>query len=109
MGNGETPRDVARSTRGIPGVLFYSRFPSLEACMRSRYAQATPFLRLVAVAAAAGCAAQPNPPGIAGDWDGYFANGVTARPGFDGWRRMGFAHFAATSSGVTGVVRRRRR
>jgi len=75
--------------------------------MRSRYAQATPFLRLVAIAAAAGCAAQPTPPGIAGDWDAYFANGVTARPGFDGWRRMGFAHFAATSSGVTGVVRRR--
>ena len=75
--------------------------------MRSRYAQATVFVRLLAGVAAAGCAAQPTPPKIAGDWDAYVANGVTARPGFEGWRRMGFAHFSATSAGVTGSVRRR--
>src|SRR6478672_3982225 len=75
--------------------------------MRSRYAQATVFVRLLAGVAAAGCAAQPTPPKIAGDWDAYVANGVTARPGFEGWRRMGFAHFSTTSAGVTGSVRRR--
>ena len=63
----------------------------LEAFMRSRYAQATTFLRRLAVVTAAGCATQPTLPRIAGDWDAYFANGVTARAGFEGWRRMGFA------------------
>jgi len=75
--------------------------------MRSRNAQVTAFLRLLAIIGAAGCATQPTPPKIAGDWDAYFANGVTARPGFEGWRRMGFAQFSATSSGVTGSVMRR--
>jgi len=64
-------------------------------------------LRLLAVVAAAGCTAQPALPKVTGDWDAYFANGVTARPGFEGWRRMGFAHFSATSAGVTGAIRRR--
>ena len=75
--------------------------------MRSSNAQTTAFLRMVAVVVGAGCAAPPTPPKIAGDWDAYFASGVTARPGFEGWRRMGFAHFSATSTGVTGAVRRR--
>jgi len=75
--------------------------------MRSRSAQTTAFLQLVAVVVGATCAAPPTPPKIAGDWDAYFANGVAARPGFEGWRRMGFAHFSTTSSGVTGSVRRR--
>ena len=75
--------------------------------MQSSNAQAKAFLRMVAVVVGAGCAAPPTPPKIAGDWDAYFASGVTARPGFEGWRRMGFAHFSATSTGVTGVVRRR--
>ena len=29
-----------------------------------------------------------------GDWDAYVALGSTPLPGFEGWRRMGFAHFA---------------
>jgi len=76
--------------------------------MRSRKLQVTTFLRLaVVVTAAAACANPTTPPRIAGDWDAYLANGVTARPGFEGWRRMGFAHFSATGAGVTGAVRRR--
>ena len=75
--------------------------------MRSRYARAIAFRRLVAIVAATGCTAQATPPKIAGDWDAYFANGVTARPGFEGWRRMGFAHFSTASSGITGSIRRR--
>ena len=44
---------------------------------------------------------------IAGDWDAYLAAGATTRPGFEGWRRMGFAHFAAAGSGLVGSIRRR--
>ena len=44
---------------------------------------------------------------IAGDWDAYVALGSTPLPGFEGWRRMGFAHFASGDSGVTGSIRRR--
>jgi uncharacterized protein len=44
---------------------------------------------------------------IAGDWDAYVALGSTARGGFEGWRRMGFAHFAGADSGFAGSVRRR--
>ncbi|HSB55679.1 MAG TPA: CocE/NonD family hydrolase, partial [Gemmatimonadales bacterium] len=38
-------------------------------------------------------------PSLAGEWDVYIA--LSARPhfGFEGWRRMGFAHFAASDSG----------
>ncbi|MGH7524408.1 MAG: hypothetical protein ACREK8_08885, partial [Gemmatimonadales bacterium] len=45
--------------------------------------------------------------GLAGDWDVYIA--LSARPhfGFEGWRRMAFAHFAGTDSGNVGYVRRR--
>ena len=39
-----------------------------------------------------------DPPTLAGDWDVFFASGSAARPGFQGWRRMGFAHFAARDS-----------
>ncbi len=44
---------------------------------------------------------------LVGDWDAYVALGATARGGFEGWRRMGFAHFDASDSGVVGIVRRR--
>ncbi|HEY2163800.1 MAG TPA: CocE/NonD family hydrolase [Gemmatimonadaceae bacterium] len=44
---------------------------------------------------------------VAGDWDAYVALGSTPLPGFEGWRRMGFAHFASGDSGVTGSIRRR--
>jgi uncharacterized protein len=41
---------------------------------------------------------------IEGDWDAYLADGSAAHPGFEGWRRMGFAHFA---TGDSGSIRRR--
>jgi len=68
-------------------------------------------LSLVGAVAAAGiasaCAARHDRPGLAGDWDAYVADGSTARPGFEGWRRMGFAHFAGSDSGFAGSIRRR--
>ncbi len=47
------------------------------------------------------------PPALAGDWDVYVA--LSARPkfGFEGWRRMGFAHFAGADSNSVGFLRRR--
>ena len=44
---------------------------------------------------------------LAGEWDVYIA--LSARPhfGFEGWRRMGFAHFAGSDSGNVGFLRRR--
>lgn len=56
--------------------------------------------------AACGPTADTRPPTLTGDWDAYVALGSTARPGFEGWRRMGFAHFAADSGGA-GTIRRR--
>src|SRR4030095_15093647 len=44
---------------------------------------------------------------IAGDWDEYLAAGATTRPGFEGGRRGGFAHFTARDSGAVGAIRRR--
>ena len=54
-------------------------------------------------------ACQPHDPGpsLAGDWDAYVADGSTARPGFEGWRRMGVGHFAGADSGFAGTIRRR--
>src|SRR5512140_3969841 len=44
---------------------------------------------------------------LAGEWDVYIA--LSARPhlGFEGWRRMGFAHFAGADSANVGFLRRR--
>src|SRR6185295_13813175 len=44
---------------------------------------------------------------LAGEWDVYIA--LSARPhfGFEGWRRMGFAHFAGPDSGNVGWLKRR--
>ena len=44
---------------------------------------------------------------LQGEWDVYIA--LSARPhfGFEGWRRMGFAHFAGSESGSVGWLRRR--
>lgn len=44
-------------------------------------------------------AARQPLPSLAGEWDVYIA--LSARPhfGFEGWRRMGFAHFAPSDSG----------
>lgn len=56
------------------------------------------------VCATTSCAARPAVRSLAGDWDAYFASGSTTNPGFEGWRRMGFAHFATADSGE---IRRR--
>jgi len=61
--------------------------------------------------AAVGCAtpgsAHETPPSLTGDWDAYVARGTTTLAGFEGWRRMGFAHFASADSGFVGSIRRR--
>ncbi len=57
--------------------------------------------------AALGCAAGSGARSVAGDWDVYVANGSTPLVGFEGWRRIGFAHFASRDSGYAGSIRRR--
>ena len=61
---------------------------------------------LLTTAVTAACATKSSTPSISGDWDVYLASGSTARPGFVGWRRMGYAHFAVDSAGA-GSIRRR--
>jgi len=83
--------------------------------MRShRFASARRVRALAAiatVATAVACTTEARSPAgapvLTGDWDAYLASGSTTRPGFEGWRRMGFAHFAKGDSGVTGSIRRR--
>jgi hypothetical protein len=55
----------------------------------------------------ASCAAHAPSRSLAGDWDEYVALGATPRPGFEGWRRMGFAHFDAHGDSLSGSIRRR--
>jgi hypothetical protein len=52
----------------------------------------------------ASCASNKPSHSLTGDWDAYIADGSTARDGFEGWRRMGFAQFARADSGS---IRRR--
>ncbi|MEP7065912.1 MAG: CocE/NonD family hydrolase [Gemmatimonadota bacterium] len=59
------------------------------------------------IAPALACTPREHSPALAGDWDAYVALGSTARGGFEGWRRMGFAHFDAHDSSATGSIRRR--
>ena len=44
---------------------------------------------------------------LAGDWDVYIALSAKPKFGFEGWRRMGYAHFAGNDSGHVGWLRRR--
>ena len=64
-------------------------------------------LVLVLALAASSVAARRRASTLAGEWDVYVA--LSARPhfGFEGWRRMGFAHFAGSDSGSVGWLRRR--
>ena len=64
-------------------------------------------LLVLGVAAACSSRTKPETPSLAGDWDAYLASGSTQRPGFEGWRRMAFARFSQTDSGLTGSIRRR--
>jgi putative CocE/NonD family hydrolase len=63
------------------------------------------WLILVLALAAGGCAR--SAPSLAGEWDVYIALSAKPKFGFEGWRRMGFAHFAGSDSGNVGWLRRR--
>jgi hypothetical protein len=59
----------------------------------------------VAIASCLALAVRPHPPArLAGDWDVYIALSATPKYGFEGWRRMGFAHFAGSEAKVTMAV-----
>jgi len=73
----------------------------------ARHVRARVAILALGAAATAACTPGAGSPSIAGDWDLYVASGSTARPGFEGWRRMGFAHFASGDSGYAGSIRRR--
>jgi uncharacterized protein len=62
---------------------------------------------LAAVALLTACAGSPRAPSLVGDWDAYLVNGSTPHAGFEGWRRMGFAHFTDSAGATTGAIRRR--
>jgi uncharacterized protein len=60
----------------------------------------------LALLALSSCSSRSTP-SLVGDWDAYVALGSTPLPGFEGWRRMGFAHFASDTGGIAGSIRRR--
>ncbi len=64
-------------------------------------------VRVTLFALATSCMSRDRAATLAGDWDAYVALGSVPRGGFEGWRRMGFAHFASADSGFTGAIRRR--
>jgi putative CocE/NonD family hydrolase len=76
---------------------------------RQRLLSRHAFVTAISVLGVLGCTSRPasDMRALAGDWDAYVASGSTTRPGFEGWRRMGFAHFVATGRGVSGAIRRR--
>src|SRR5690348_18459424 len=49
----------------------------------------------------------PSAGALAGEWDVYIALSAKPKFGFEGWRRMGFAHFAGADSGNVGWLKRR--
>ena len=53
------------------------------------------------------CSPTPLRNRLDGDWDAYLAMGSTPREGFEGWRRMAFAHFETTNGKTVGSIRRR--
>ena len=57
--------------------------------------------------AAGGACGRPAAARLSGEWDVYVALGSKPRFGFEGWRRMAFAHFAGADSGSVGFLRRR--
>jgi putative CocE/NonD family hydrolase len=65
---------------------------------------------LLAVAITTVAATGPTPRAsgsLTGDWDVYIALSATPKFGFEGWRRMGFAHFAGPDSNNVGYLMRR--
>ena len=73
---------------------------------RTRRARGLAAFLALALAASAFTAGRP-PAGLAGEWDVYIALSARPHTGFEGWRRMGFAHFAGSDSGNVGWLRRR--
>jgi len=63
---------------------------------------------VLALTCVVGACSAPRPDrSLAGDWDVYIALSAQPKFGFEGWRRMGFAHFAGGDSGNVGSLRRR--
>ena len=54
----------------------------------------------------AGCARRPRH-ALAGDYDVYIALSAKPKFGFEGWRRMAFAHFTGSDSGHVRFIERR--
>ncbi len=63
----------------------------------------------LAIGSAIACGPREHAPArtVAGDWDAYVALGSTPHEGFEGWRRMGFAHLEGHDTAMTGAIRRR--
>ncbi len=61
----------------------------------------------LAAAFLGGCGSKPTTRTLTGEWDAYVALGSAPGDGFEGWRRMGFAHFAGADSGFAGTIRKR--
>ena len=68
---------------------------------------AAPVVLALVLGAGAGAATQRPAPSLTGEWDVYIALSAQPHTGFEGWRRMGFAHFAGPDSGGVGWLRRR--
>ena len=64
-------------------------------------------LVLASVLATSAVAAHRRKGNLAGEWDVYIALSATPHFGFEGWRRMGFAHFAGRDSANVGWLKRR--
>ncbi|HEY2823989.1 MAG TPA: CocE/NonD family hydrolase, partial [Gemmatimonadales bacterium] len=60
----------------------------------------------LALAASGGCTRSATSK-LAGEWDVYIALGSKPKFGFEGWRRMAFAHFSNADSGSVGFMLRR--
>ncbi len=79
-----------------------------HAAARARGCALRPLRIGALVLAIVACAcARRGAPTLSGEWDAYVALGSTEHGGFEGWRRMGFAHFADADSGFVGSIRRR--
>lgn len=79
----------------------------LRAMHRSLISRPTAFVvAVLGCALLAGCARSTGH-ALTGDWDVYVALSAQPKFGFEGWRRMGFAHFAGTDAGNVGFLKRR--
>ncbi|HEX3927047.1 MAG TPA: CocE/NonD family hydrolase [Gemmatimonadales bacterium] len=64
-------------------------------------------LGLATALAATSLAPHRRATNLAGEWDVYIALSAQPHYGFEGWRRMGFAHFAGSDSANVGWLKRR--